>query len=70
MTSVAWENRLCNLIKKLKPSADLAAFRNDYRDTLQRASANGHLAKGDVTLLLEARPRVFSWTRSNTTMVS
>jgi hypothetical protein len=61
MPSQAWEKRLCSLIKKYKPSADLASFRNDYREAVFQAAADNKLDKAAPSLLLEARDYLEAW---------
>ena len=57
MRSEAWENRLCNLIRKFKSSCDVGSFRNDYRDVVAQSGASR--AKAD--LLLQARECLEAW---------
>jgi len=58
MASETWEKRLCNLIKKYKPSADAASFRNQYREAVSEASTKGRV---DAGVLLEAREYLEAW---------
>jgi hypothetical protein len=64
MASTTWEKRLCNLIKKYKPSSDTASFRNEYRDVVAQVSAENRTKKGDAGLLLEAREFLEAWASS------
>jgi hypothetical protein len=64
MSSEAWEKRLCNLIKKYKPSCDVASFRNDYSEVLVQASGKNKITKADVALLQKARDFVEAWANS------
>lgn len=57
MCSEAWENRLCNLIRKFKSSSDVGSFRNDYRDVIAQSGASREKAD----LLLQARECLEAW---------
>lgn len=65
MASESWEKRLCNIIRRYKPSTDSVSFRNEYSELVSQATARGNLSKFDSDLLLEARSFLESWAAPN-----
>ena len=67
MTTVLWEKKLCNLIKKYKPASNDAAFRNEYRDVLSLEEARKKLGSAGIDLLIQARDLIEAWASPNPT---
>src|ERR1043166_4481700 len=63
MTNHAWAGRLANLVMALKPSDDLARFRNAYREAVSQGREGSGLSAEDAELLLEAGAHCESWIR-------
>jgi hypothetical protein len=59
--TLVWDKRVGNLIGRYKPEADIASFRNQYRDAVRDGLASTRIRQSGYDLLLQAREYLESW---------